>query len=113
MAVTEDTPVYLVSLFTWPEVTSGFQHLFLEILFHCLTIVFISLVVVEATKSKRGKLGFEVVILAALSIVTSYAQNIPLEFVRVVSSGAWYALDIFEHIASLIFLYLAVRVARA
>ena len=112
-AVTEDAPVYLDSLFTWPEVTSGFQHSLLEILFHCLTIVFVSLVVREATKSKEGKLSVEVLILAVLAVVTSYAQNIPLDFVKVIVSTSWYALDIFEHIASVIFLYLAVRVARA
>jgi len=33
-SLTDDAPVYLDSVFTWPEVTGGSQHYVLEVVFH-------------------------------------------------------------------------------
>ncbi|MGI0092236.1 MAG: hypothetical protein ACREBS_11065 [Nitrososphaerales archaeon] len=133
-AVTEDAPVYLDSLFTWPEVTSGFQHLFLEVVFHILTLFFMTLTIREAfklrryrrstaavaqveillykTAQQRTKLNFFLILsLTFISFVASYAQNLPLDSFRTISGTRWYLLDIFEHVVSITFLYAAVKVA--
>ena len=111
--VTEDAPVYLDSVFTWPEVTSGFQHIFLELLFHGLTILFMYLALREATRFRTGRLDLpKIFILTSLAFVASYAQNIPLEFIHSIVIHSWYTFDLIEHILSILLLYLAVRVAK-
>ena len=129
-AVTEDAPVYLDSIFTWPEVTSGLQHLFLEVLLHLLTLFFISLTVREAFRLREKRIRHEeslvtsndsiftriskanvllIVILALLAFVLSYAQNLPISSLKSITGPAWYRLDIAEHIISVLLLYLAVK----
>lgn len=124
-ALTDDAPVYLDSVYTWPEVTSGFQHFFTEYLFHILTFVFMALALVMAVKRKREKgrmnqtkvMSFSglsrllaSIILLGIAFLLSYAQNIPLESLQQFKYvPAWYELDIIEHVLSIFFLYLAVR----
>lgn len=130
-AVTDDAPVYLDSIFTWPEVTSGFQHFFLEVLFHLLTLFFISLTVGEAFRQRKKRILDEesfksvshdssmparsksnvmlIMIFALIAFVTSYAQNLPISSLESISGFVWYRLDIVEHIISIALLYLAVR----
>lgn len=113
-SATDDAPVYLDSVFTWPEVTTGAQHLFLEILLHVLTIIFLYLTVREAlkgTKITRQKIIL-VAILTALSFTFSYAQNIPLNVIKEATAHSWYQFDIVEHLLSLVFLSLAVLLAK-
>ena len=113
-SATDDAPVYLDSVFTWPEVTSGPQHVFLEILIHVLTIIFLYLTVREAlkgTKITRQKIIL-VAILSALAFAFSYAQNIPLNVIKEATADSWYQFDIVEHLLSLVFLSLAVLLAK-
>ena len=123
-SVTEDAPVYLDSVFSWPEVTSGFQHIFLEILFHLLTFVFMAMAYLSVLLSKKDQkdsvtfkylllswkfyLGFA---LLSTSFVLSYAQNLPLSQFESISGIPWYNLDIEEHTLSIMFLYATVRIA--
>ncbi len=112
--LTEDAPVYLDSIFTWPEVTSGFQHLFLEVLFHLLTLFFLFLTIREAlkgTEASRRKVAL-VSVLAFTAFVLSYAQNIPLDQIEDLVATNWYGLDIAEHTIALVFLFFAVYEAR-
>lgn len=129
-SVTDDAPVYLDSIFTWPEVTSGFQHMFLEVLLHLLTLLFMSLALEEAFKLRRERILVEepfrsanrkistkigkrrllvIISFTLLALISSYAQNLPLAFLESISGEAWYRLDILEHIISIAFLYAAVR----
>ena len=110
-ALTEDAPVYLDSVFTWPEVTSGFQHLFLEILVHALTLVFMALTVREAIKGTRisASKSAKVALLVAIAFIFSYAQNLPIDAIQDAVVRSWYELDIIEHLISVAFLWLAVR----
>ena len=123
-AVTEDAPVYLDSVFTWPEVTSGFQHIFLEVVFHVLTFGFMVLALLEALpRSKSQRFGsiikasllrwksYLAFVLLLSSFILSYAQNLPLPQLESISGDSWYKLDIVEHILSIVFLYIAIRVA--
>ncbi len=111
---TDDAPVYLDSVFTWPEVTSGLQHTFLEILLHILTIIFLYLAVREAIKGTQSSAQKTtmVYILAATAFVFAYAQNIPLNIIREWTAHSWYRFDIVEHLISLGFFSLAILIAR-
>lgn len=129
-SATDDAPVYLDSIFTWPEVTSGFQHLFLEAILHLLTLMFLSLTILEAFKMRRqyskGEVPFKtvspknvnilgksrvilVVALTLIAFVCSYAQNLPIPSFKSISGASWYGLDIIEHVISIVFLYAAIR----
>ena len=137
-SVTDDAPVYLDSVFTWPEVTSGFQHYFLEVLLHILTLFFMSLTIREAFRLQRQRRSTVEVVaqgdisssdrsvlpkqnnnrklllmlsLFVVAFVSSYAQNLPLHFFQTISGTAWYRLDIVEHIVSIAFLFGTVKVA--
>ncbi len=116
-SVVDDAPVYFDSVFTWPEVTRfhpAEPHIFLEIVVHVLTGVFLYLTVREALKGtamNRQKL-FKVSLLTFIAFVLSYAQNIPLAVVQdLVENGGWYQLDVVQHLASIVFLFVAVREA--
>src|SRR5271156_724619 len=57
----DDGPVDFDSVLTWPKVTGGPQHIFLEILLHALTLGFLFLALREALKgsdaSTRRRIG--------------------------------------------------------
>jgi hypothetical protein len=109
-SLVEDAPVYLDSIFTWPEVTSGAQHVLLEVILHLLTFLFIFLTLREA-RGGRPDTGDRLLLTFLLTIpafVSSYAQNLPLEVVREVVERNFYALDLAEHLASVVLLWLAV-----
>src|SRR5579875_489711 len=121
-AVTEDAPLYLDSIFTWPEVTSGLQHTFLEILFHVLTALFMFLVVRQALRQSnrimqlhhenhgKARISSSSLLLSSLlaffAFILSYSQNIPLAEIEALARNSWYMLDFIEHLFSIIFLYL-------
>ena len=112
-AVTDDAPVYLDSVYTWPEVTSGLQHSTLEIILHVLTLIFIVLAFREALKGTnltRQKL-LELSCLGIFAYVLSYAQNLPLLSIQIIVLQNWLELDLAEHVASIIILAVAIRVA--
>lgn len=117
-ALTDDAPVYLDSVFTWPEVTGGFQHFFLEVLLHVLTFVFIVLAMIVALKNGRraGYLTYRKTItasvLALTAFILAYAQNLPLHSIEEFVKKSWFELDVIEHVASIVFLFLAVWVAQ-
>jgi hypothetical protein len=116
-ALTDDAPVYFDSVFTWPEVTSGFQHFFLEILLHVLTFVFMaSAVVVAWGKGRRVGVSryrkiFASMILAVVAFILAYAQNLPFHAMELLVKKSWFELDVIEHIASVAFLFFAIRIA--
>lgn len=108
-SLVEDGPVFLDSVFTWPEVTSAPPHLLLEVLYHLLTAAFLVLAVREWMKGRPGSASKTVVIglLIAAAFVLAYAQNIPLGPIQSVVLGQWYALDVAEHVFSALVLLLA------
>ena len=114
-AFTDDAPVYLDSVFTWPEVTSGLQHFFLEIVLHVLTLGFIALTIREALRA-AARNGRQITrrkvtlssILGLIAFVLAYAQNIPLHLIEQAVAHSWFQLDIGEHIASVIVLLFAI-----
>jgi hypothetical protein len=112
-AVTEDAPVFLDSVYTWPEVTSGLQHSILEIIFHILTVIFMILAYREALKgtaiTKRKLLG--ITLLGIIAYVLSYAQNIPLVSIQEIVQENWLGLDLVEHVTSITILGVAIRKA--
>jgi hypothetical protein len=112
IAVSEDAPVYLDSVFTWPEVTSGLQHTFLEILLHLMTALFIYLAVRQALKGRIGpSRKFVVYVLAVVAFVASYAQNLPIGIIEQIVKHSWFQLDVAEHFISFGFFSLAIVIA--
>jgi hypothetical protein len=85
----------------------------MEVLLHVLTIVFLCLALREALKgtSFTKERVFNVSLLTAAAFVLSYAQNLPLDALRTIVEQDWYQLDLAEHLASIILLYIAVRLA--
>jgi hypothetical protein len=112
-SLVDDAPVNFDSVFTWPEVTSGSHHIFMEIVLHTLTIVFLYLTIREALKGTTITQWktFKVSLLTFIAFVLSYAQNIPLSAIQAIVVNEWYPLDIIEHVTSMIFFYLAIREA--
>lgn len=116
-SLVDDAPVSFDSVFSWPEVTRfhpATPHIFLEIVLHALTAAFLILAIREALKgttSNRMTI-LEVSSLTLIAFVLSYAQNIPSAVVQTIVESGWYQLDVVEHIASVLFLYFAVREAR-
>ena len=116
-ALVDDGPVFLDSVFTWPEVTRfhpAAPHLFLEVLYHLLTAVFLVLAVREAAKGETRSTARTVgaLILTASAFVLAYAQNIPVTAIQEVVESQWYQLDVIEHISSGSLLVLAMVEAR-
>lgn len=88
-ALTDDGPVFLDSVFTWPKVTFGLQYYFLEVVLRVLTASFMGFTVWEASKGKpitRSKV-FVVFLLTLTAFALSYAQNIPFKSFDVTRSG--------------------------
>lgn len=113
-ALTDDAPVNLDSVFTWPEVTFGLQHYLLEVLLHLLTAAFMVAGVREASKGRKMSLsrGITVYFFTLLAFIISYAQNLPFHPFEVsVPAGTWYPLDIIEHPVSILILCLALWLA--
>ena len=115
-SIVDDAPVYFDSVLTWPEVTRfhpAEPHIFLEVLLHILTGVFLYLTIRESLKGtyiSNIKI-LKVFILTSTAFVLSYAQNIPLSIFQTFVETGWYQLDAIEHVASIMFLILAVREA--
>jgi hypothetical protein len=116
-SIVDDSPVSFDAVFTWPEVTRfhpAAPHLFMEVLLHLLTLVFLYLTIRQAlrgTKLTAAK-AVKVSLLTLVAFVLSYAQNIPIASIQAFVENGWYQIDVLEHGASLIFLYLAIREAR-
>lgn len=103
-SATDDAPVNLDSVYTWPEVTSGLQHVLTEVLLHALTVLFLYLAVREAFKGS-GKLPFStwftVSLLTAAAFVVASVSIIPLPSLQAAISTSWYQIDIVAHGISL------------
>jgi hypothetical protein len=114
-SLVEDGPVYLDSVFTWPEVTRfnpAAPHLFLEVLYHVLTAVFFILALREAGRGialERREL-IAVTLLTFCAFVSAYAQNIPLSEIQNFVEMNWFLLDFIEHLLSAILLFVAIKV---
>ncbi len=115
-AVVDDAPVFLDSVITWPEVTRFhpfLPRLFMNIVIHALTALFLYLTIRESMKGTSVGLrnAPRVVILASVAFVLAYAQNIPLAAIQSVVETSWYPFDFTEKLVSIFFLYLALREA--
>jgi hypothetical protein len=115
-AVLDDAPVFFDSVLTWPEVTRFhpfLPRLFMNIVIHGLTIIFLYLTIRESMKgtSVRLRNAPVVIILTSVAFVLAYAQNIPLAAIQNAVETSWYPFDVAEKLASIFFLYLAVRQA--
>ncbi len=115
-SLVDDKPVQFDSVLTWPEVTRfhpATPHIFMEIVLHILTVAFLYLAVREALKGTNlnASKAFKVFLLTSVAFILSYAQNIPLAAIQAIVIDQWFPLDLLEHIASLAFLYLAVKEA--
>jgi hypothetical protein len=115
-SLVDDKPVQFDSVLTWPEVTRfnpAGPHIFMEIVLHALTIAFLYLAIREALKGTNlnASKAFKVSVLTFVAFGLSYAQNIPLAAIQAIVPYNWYPIDLLEHIASLAFLYFAVREA--
>lgn len=110
-SLVDDGPVDFDSVLTWPEVTGGAQHLFLEVLLHALTLAFLLLAVRKALAGARprGREGALLPLLVLASFWASYFQNTPAGWVQELATSNWYALDAVEHVVSLACFCLAVR----
>ena len=112
-AVIDDGPVFFDSVLTWPEVTRFhpfLPRLYMNIVIHALTILFLYLTVHESLKRTGVRLREApgVIVLASAAFIFAYAQNIPLAAIQNAVDTSWYPFDIVEKIASIFFLCLAV-----
>ena len=115
-SIVDDGPVFFDSVLTWPEVTRfhpATPHIFLEVLLHALTLLFMALAVREALKGTRPALPrvLGIVLLTSAAFILSYAQNIPVDAVQTVVQQEWYQLDVAEHAGSLVVLAVAILIA--
>jgi hypothetical protein len=116
-AALDDRPIFFDSVLTWPEVTRFhplLPRLLMNIVIHGLTVVFYYLALREATRDNKVGLfrSPEPLILAAISCVAAYAQNIPIAFIQnIVQAGtnpsSWYPFDFVTKLIGVLFLYLA------
>lgn len=114
--VIDDAPVFFDSVLTWPEVTRFhpfIPRLFMNVVIHTLTAVFLYLTIRESIKGASVRLrdAIGVIVLTLMAFVSAYAQNIPLNFVQNVVRTSWYSFDFMEKLISIIFLYFAVHEA--
>lgn len=114
--VIDDAPVFFDSVLTWPEVTRFhpfIPRLFMNVVIHTLTAVFLYLTIRESIKGASVRLrdAIGVIVLTLMAFVSAYAQNIPLNFVQNVVRTSWYSFDFTEKLVSIIFLYFAVHEA--
>jgi hypothetical protein len=115
-AVVDDGPVFFDSVLTWPEVTRFhpfLPRLFMNIVIHALTALFLYLAVRESIGGNGASLkkAPKVVILTSAAFVVAYAQNIPLTAIQNVVDASWYAFDITEKSVSIFLFCLAVWLA--
>lgn len=116
-AVLDDMPVFFDSVLTWPEVTRFhpfLPRLFMNIVIHALTLLFMWLAIREALKGKmvdRTRL-YEIVFLALIAFILAYAQNIPLGVVQNLVQNSWYPFDLAEKLLSIAFFTLAIYMSR-
>ena len=119
-AIVDDAPVYFDSVLTWPEVTRFhpfLPRLIMNIVIHVLTLFFMYAAVSSA--GRRGKdnrsepllRNFRVVILTLVAFVLAYAQNIPINIIQSAVDHSWYSFDVVSKLLSIVFLYLAIRLA--
>lgn len=116
-AVVDDAPVFFDSVITWPEVTRFhpfLPRLFMNIVIHALTALFLYLTIRESMKGTSVGLRNvpRVIILTSVAFVLAYAQNIPLAAIQNVVETSWYPFDFTEKMVSICFLYLAIREAK-
>jgi hypothetical protein len=117
-ALVDDRPVFFDSVLTWPEVTRFhpfLPRLFMNIVIHGLTVLFLYLMIRESMKGSAVRLrnASGVIFLAAVAFILAYAQNIPLAAVQnVVEAGSnpasWYPFDIATKSASVFFICLTI-----
>jgi hypothetical protein len=115
-AIIDDRPVFFDSVLTWPEVTRFhpfLPRLFMNIVIHALTALFLYLTIRESLKGSSVRLrnASLVIVLALVAFILAYAQNIPLAVIQKVVETSWYPFDLAEKLASVFFLYIAVREA--
>jgi len=116
--VVDDRPVFFDSVLTWPEVTRFhpfLPRLFMNIVIHALTAVFLYLMVRESLKGSGVRLrnASVVILLAAVAYVLAYAQNIPLAVIQnIVQAGSvpasWYPFDVVAKLSSIFFICLTI-----
>jgi len=110
-AVVDDGPIYFDSVLTWPEVTKFhpfLPRLVMNVVIHGLTAIFFYLAVrrsMKGTSSIRDSWGPW--LLAVVAFVLAYAQNLPFATVQRIVSTDWYAFDLAEKLASVLFFSLA------
>lgn len=111
----DDGPVGFDSVFTWPEVTSGAQHVFLEVVLHLLTLGFLLLAARSALGGSRvtRRSATEIYLLLLASFWASYAQNTPFLGLQTLPTTQWYYLDAVEHVVALALFLLAIRLCLA
>jgi len=114
-SVTDDAPVNLDSVYTWPAVTSGLQHTVAEVILHLLTLAFMYLAVKEAFRGSGRETSLRklsrVLVLVIAAFVLASVSIVPLPGLRAAISSGWYQIDVVGHLMSLAFLSVALREA--
>lgn len=104
-SVTDDNPVNLDSIYTWPEVTHGLHHTVAEVILHVLTLLFLYLAVREAVRD-GGKMAYwrlsVVSLLTVAAFVTASVSIIPIPSLQASISANWYQIDAIAHVVSLV-----------
>jgi len=111
---TDDDPVNLDSVFSYTPVNHAAGHLFLEVMFHVLTLVFLALSLREIAKTghlapkTRGFVLLFVLVAFGLASLDDLVVFVP--FARFLREPAlWYPMAVASKLVSVGFFYLAVR----
>jgi hypothetical protein len=108
VSVVDDAPI----VFDWPRLTGfppGVSHYAMQVYLYEISIAFFLLSFGLAvwryrTSFPRSLLAF---VLIFISFVMSYADDIPLNFIKKMVIQDWYALDTVEHVTSTVLFGLA------
>lgn len=103
-SVTDDNPVNLDSVYTWPEVTSGLHHTIMEVILHALTLVFLYLAVKETARTARKSTlsrPWTVWTLVLATFVVASVSILPLPSLQAEIATNWYEIDIAAHVLAL------------
>jgi hypothetical protein len=115
-AMVDDGPVFFDSVLTWPEVTRFhpfLPRLFMNIVIHALTALFLYLALRESIKGSGASLrkAPTVIVLTSAAFVVAYAQNVPLAAIQNAVDVSWYPFDIIEKSVSISLFCLALWLA--
>jgi len=115
-SVTDDAPINLDSIYTWPEVTSGLHHDISEVVLHLATLALMLATTKGSLNALRRPAQLRRLSLAyALTLAAFAAASVsvvPIASLQQMIRADWLPVDFAGHLASLVFMAAALLSAR-